>query len=141
MRQDHNATLEAAVAAFEKALTVRTRERMPQDFALTSRNMGIVARNLGSRTGELAWFDRAISAYRDALAILDPDRTPIDWGQTQGALGIAALARAQVSGDRSDLEIARDAFMAANEALGRRDPGYADYFERRIAEIDDLLSQ
>ena len=36
--------LEAAIKAFEAALTVRTREAFPQDWAMTQNNLGIAYR-------------------------------------------------------------------------------------------------
>jgi CHAT domain-containing protein/tetratricopeptide (TPR) repeat protein len=80
--------LERAIAACEAALTIRTRDAFPQDWAGTQNNLGIAysQRIAGSRGENL---ERAIAAYEAALTIRTRDAFPQDWAETQNNRGTA----------------------------------------------------
>ena len=60
--------MEAAIKAYEAALTVRTREAFPQDWATTQNNLAIAYRDRikGSKADNL---EAAIKAYEAALTV------------------------------------------------------------------------
>ena len=78
--------MEAAIKAYEAALTVRTREAFPQDWAETQNNLGhrLCDRIKGSRADNM---EAAIKAYEAALTVFTREAFPQDWAQTQNNLG------------------------------------------------------
>ena len=115
--------LEQAVAHFEAALGVFTREALPQDWANTQINLAIAYwyRIRGDRADNL---EKSIAAYEAALAVFTREALPQDWANTQNNLAIAYGYR--IRGDRADnLEKAIAAYEAAltvrtREALPRQ---------------------
>ena len=84
--------LNEAVEAYRQALTVRTRDDLPQDWARTQNNLGIALWALGERLGGpegLRRLSEAVEAYRQALTVHTRDDLPQDWATTQNNLGIA----------------------------------------------------
>jgi tetratricopeptide (TPR) repeat protein len=80
--------LREAIACYQRALEVYTREAIPQDWATTQNN-------LGAAWGDLPGGDReqnlreAIACYQRALEVLTRDAFPQDWAMTQNNLGAA----------------------------------------------------
>jgi tetratricopeptide (TPR) repeat protein len=78
-----------AVEAYRKALEVRTREELPQQWAMTQNNLGNALANQGTRTGGAEGtklLGEAVEAYRKALEIRTLDHFPLHWAQTQNNL-------------------------------------------------------
>ena len=109
--------LEAAIKAYEAALTVRTREAFPQDWAMTQNNLGNTYRNRiqGSRAENI---EAAIQAHKAALTVRTREALPQDWAMTQHNLGNVYLDRAQGS-KAENLEAAIEAYEAAATVLTR----------------------
>jgi hypothetical protein len=83
-----------AVAAYRAALTVYTRDSLPQDWARTQNNLGIVLQQQGIRTeGEAGaeLLSQAVAAYREALTVFTRESLPQDWATTQTNLMVALL--------------------------------------------------
>jgi len=59
------------VAAFEAALSVRTREAAPVDWAMTQNNLGNALQALGAGRRDPAIIERAIAAIDAAAEALD----------------------------------------------------------------------
>ena len=64
--------LEEAVAAYRAALEVRTRERVPLDWAMTQNNLGTALQTLGAREDGTQRLEEAVGAYRAALEVFAP---------------------------------------------------------------------
>ena len=87
--------LDEAVAAYRDALTVYTKEQLPQDWAATQNNLGNVLGDQGTRTGGEAGKElilQAINAYELALEVRTRESLPVQWKQTMDALEIAKKA-------------------------------------------------
>ena len=87
--------LSEAVAAYRDALTVYTKEQLPQDWAGTQNNLGNVLQEQGTRTGgEMGkvLIRQAINAYELALEVRTREALPVQWGQTTGNLAHAKKA-------------------------------------------------
>ena len=85
--------LSEAVEAYRQALTVHTRDDLPQHWATTQNNLGIALRALGERLGGpegLRRLSEAVEAYRQALTVRTRDDLPQDWAMTQNNLGARA---------------------------------------------------
>jgi CHAT domain/Tetratricopeptide repeat len=109
--------VEKAIAAYEAALTVRTREALPQDWAATQTNLGnaFTDRIRGDRADNL---EKAVAAYQGALTVLTLEALPQHWAATQNGLGLAYWSR--IRGDRADnMEKAIAAHEAALTVLTR----------------------
>jgi tetratricopeptide (TPR) repeat protein len=104
--------LHKAIAAFEAALTVRTKEAHPADWAMTQNNLGNAWRSMptGDRGENLR---KAIAAYEAALTVQTKDGFPSDWAMTQNNLGVAW--QSLQTGDRA--ENLRRAIAAYEAAL------------------------
>lgn len=96
-RETSTARLEQAVAVHRKALEVRTRERVPLDWATSQNNLGNALQAIGAREGGTARLREAIQAYHAALAEWTQEAAPLDWATAQSNLGTAlqALGRRQ----------------------------------------------
>ena len=87
--------LAEAVAAYREALTVRTKEQLPQDWAATQNNLGNVLLEQGTRTGGEAGKElirQAINAFELASQIRTREALPVQWEQTMGSLKTAKKA-------------------------------------------------
>ena len=79
-----------AVQAYQKALEVRTRKELPQDWAMTQNNLGTVLQNQGIRTtGEegARLLGEAVQTYQKAMEVFTRKELPQDWAMTQNNLG------------------------------------------------------
>ena len=66
-RESGTANLEAAVAAHREALTERTRDRVPLDWATSFGNEGVALMLLAERRGDLAMAETAVSQINEAF--------------------------------------------------------------------------
>lgn len=67
-RESGTARLEEAVAAYRDALTERTRERVPLQWATTQYNFSLVIEVLATRNGSASTFQEALDCAKGALA-------------------------------------------------------------------------
>ena len=108
---DKAENLEKAIAAFEQALQVSTREANPIDWAMTQNNLGAAYRYRisGDRVENL---EKAIAAFEQALQVCTREALPIQWAATQNNLGVIYVHR--ISGDSAEnLEKAITSFESA----------------------------
>ena len=99
--------LNEAVEAHRQALTVHTRDDLPQLWARTQKNLGTTLRALGARSGGaegLRRLSEAVEAYRLALTVYTRDDLPQDWAATQNLLGIALQIQVRLGGFPVGLE-------------------------------------
>jgi tetratricopeptide (TPR) repeat protein len=78
------------LAAFRSALQVRTRDRLPQDWAATENNLGVALAVLGKMSkGPQAtgYLEEAVGTFRNALQVRTRDQLPQGWAATQNNLG------------------------------------------------------
>ncbi|CBN56777.1 MULTISPECIES: CHAT domain-containing protein [Kamptonema] len=109
--------LEIAIAGYEVALTVFTRQEYSKDWAATQNNLAITYNNRirGERADNL---EMAISAYREALSVDTRETYPEDWAMTQNNLGTAYDQR--IRGEQAqNLELAIAAYLASLEIRTR----------------------
>ncbi|HKO08855.1 MAG TPA: tetratricopeptide repeat protein, partial [Alphaproteobacteria bacterium] len=111
--------LEKAVAAYRAALEVRTRERVPLQWAMTQNNLGTALRTLGEREERTALLEEAVAAYRAALEVYTRERMPLQWGETQNNLGAALWALGEREEGTLRLEQAAAAYSAALQVRTR----------------------
>ncbi len=105
--------LEIAIAGYEVALTVFTRQEYAEDWAATQNHLAITYNNRirGEKADNL---ERAICAYRKALSVYTPQAFPQEGAMTQNNLGTAYNQR--IREEKSEnLELAIAAFLAALE--------------------------
>ena len=90
---DRSQNWEMAIAAFEDALSVLTRERDPEQWATARMNLGVAYRDrlAGDRSDNL---ERAICAFEDSLSVWTRERNPEQWAAARMNLGIAYWERA-----------------------------------------------
>jgi CHAT domain-containing protein len=109
--------LEIAIAGYEAALTVFTRQEYAEYWARTQNNLASAYTNRirGEKADNL---ERAISTYQAALSVRTRDAFPQDWATTQNNLGEAYSYR--IRGEKADnLEMAIYAYQAALSVLTR----------------------
>ncbi|MEH2079713.1 MAG: hypothetical protein V7K89_06780, partial [Nostoc sp.] len=103
--------MEVAITGYEVALTVYTREALPESWAATQNNLAIAysERIKGDRADNI---EIAIAAYTAALTVYTREALPESWAATQNNLANAYSER--IKGDRADnIEIAIAAYTAA----------------------------
>jgi tetratricopeptide (TPR) repeat protein len=113
-------TLRDAVAAYDATLTVRTRDAMPADWAMTQNNRAVALQTLGDRQGGEAGLQAlraAVAACDDALTVYTRDAMPADWAMTQNNRAIALRTLGQRQGGAAGLQALRDAVAAYDAAL------------------------
>ena len=119
--------LEMAIAVYQYALQVRTKEAFPNQWAMTQYNLGIAYRNRikGNNAQNV---ELALAAYQKALEVYTKETFPTAWAATQYNLGIAYSNR--IKGDKTEnIEKAIAAFQNASEIYTR------DAFPEEWAEI------
>ena len=105
--------LEAAIKAYEDALTVRTREAFPQEWASTQNDLAnaYCDRIKGAKADNL---EAAIKAYEDALTVFTREAFPQQWALTQ-----YNLANAYKGSKADNLEATIKAYEDALTVLTR----------------------
>jgi len=112
-REAGTARLEQAVAAYRAALTERTQDRVPLDWAMTQNNLGNALRTLGEREAGTERLEQAVEAYHAALTERRQDRVPLGWAATQMNLGNALWTLGEREAGTERLEEAVEAYRAA----------------------------
>ena len=118
-RESGTARLEGAVTTYRAALEVRTRDKLPLDWATTQNNLGNALKTLGERESGTARLEEAVTAYRAALEVRTRDTVPLDWAMTQNNLGNALQTLGQRENGTALLEEAVTAYRAALEEWTR----------------------
>ena len=108
-----NPALLDGIAAFQTALGLAPRDRVPLDWATTQNNLGIALATLGARESGTARLDQAVGAYRAALLEWTRDRVPLDWAATQNNLGNALATLGARESGTARLNQAVEAYRAA----------------------------
>ncbi|MBD6616604.1 CHAT domain-containing protein [Komarekiella sp. 'clone 1'] len=109
--------IEIAITGYEIALTVYTRNALPQQWANTQNNLGLAYFNriLGKRADNI---ELALTAYTAALEVRTRSAFPEKWADTQNNLGIAYKDR--TLGERAkNIESAITALTDALEVYTR----------------------
>ena len=83
--------LEQAVQAYRAALEVRTRERVPLDWAMTQNNLGAALRTLGELESGTERLEQAVQAHRAALEVFTVEDLPLHHNKAQNNLQNAIL--------------------------------------------------
>jgi tetratricopeptide (TPR) repeat protein len=107
------ADLEQAIAAYQAALSVYTREAFPEQWTATQNNLGTAFARRFETTGRATDLEQAIAAYQAALSVYTREAFPEQWAATQNNLGTAFARRFETTGRATDLEQAIAAYQAA----------------------------
>ncbi|WP_293991213.1 DUF4062 domain-containing protein [Sphingomonas sp.] len=108
-----------AVQAYRSALTVFTKQTVPEGWASIQNNLGNALKTQGERTnGEagLAVLNDAVNAHRAALTVRTERAMPTEWAMSQNNLGIALKKLGDRTGGEAGLALlaeAADAYRAA----------------------------
>ncbi|QLE43799.1 CHAT domain-containing protein [Nostoc sp. C052] len=91
--------MEIAITGYEVVLTVRTREALPADWAMTQNNLAAAysERIKGDRAENI---ENAIATHTAALTVYTREALPQQWAMTQHNL--AHAYRERIKGDRAD---------------------------------------
>ncbi len=84
-----NAALVSASDRYKALLLLRSRERVPLQWATTQMNLGTVLETRGERESGTGKLEEAVAAYREALKEFTRERVPLQWATTQMNLGNA----------------------------------------------------
>ena len=108
--------LAEAVAAYKAALTVRTHEQLPQDWAMTQVSLGTTlwdqgVRAKGNESGRL--LSDAVAAYKAAMTVYTREQLPQQWAMTQHNLGNVVYEQGMRKVDTRLLAEAVAAYKAA----------------------------
>jgi tetratricopeptide (TPR) repeat protein len=109
-----------AVAAYQQALLVRTREQQPRQWAITQNSLGNALQAQGTRAAKqdaLRLLDQALVAYREALVVFTSDQSLALWAMTKHNLGSALQEQATRTDGPQSERLLREAVAAYNEAL------------------------
>ena len=112
-RESVSDRLEQAVAAYEAALRIYTRERAPLQWAGTQNNLGTALAALGRRKSGTDHLERAVAAYEAAFQEYTRECIPLDWAATQNNLGNTLQTLGERESGTARLEQAVAAYEAA----------------------------
>lgn len=115
--------LKKAIDAYEEALTVRTREAHPQEYAETKGLLGraLVILSAPARGPEdAAHLKRAIRAFGEGLAVMTLEAHPEEYAKIQNDLGVAYRNLSKLEDRGENLE---RSILAYEEALRARSGG------------------
>lgn len=100
-RESGTDRLDQAIAVFETALSLITRERLPALWSEIQHNFGNALYELGSRNADPKSQEQAIDALRAALEIRTRETEPLKWAISQSSLANALAGLADLE-DRPD---------------------------------------
>mgnify|MGYP003660274632 FL=1 len=116
-------TLEQSVAAYNAALSVQTRDLVPQVWAMTQNNLGAALQVLAERADDSLALGKAIAAYSETLKEWTREKVPMSWAMTMANVGVARRKLAERNEDvdislraEVDLKHAVDVFRGASHA-------------------------
>ncbi len=110
--------LQQAIEAFQAALTVRTAEVVPLDYAMIQNNLGVAYQDLAQMQDRVENLTRAIAAYHEALRFRTPQTMPYDYANTQINLANSHMKLAEVQDPVENLTRAIAAYHEALRFLG-----------------------
>ncbi|WP_287313854.1 CHAT domain-containing tetratricopeptide repeat protein [Moorena sp. SIO1G6] len=114
---DKASNIEIAIACYQSALEIRTRETFPEKWAMTQHNLGLAYCNRikGEKAQNL---ENAIACYQSALEVRTRETFPEKWAMTQHNLGNAYSDR--ITGPKAqNLEQAIACYQSAKEVYTR----------------------
>ena len=114
-----NAALTAAIERNRFLLTLRPRERVPLEWAMTQVKLGNALATLGKHEHGTAHLEEAVAAYRTALEECTRERAASKWAMAQMDLGNALEALGERESGTARLEEAVAAYRAALEERTR----------------------
>ncbi len=115
-----NVALADAISRYKALLDLRTRERVPLDWAMTQNNLGNTLRSLGERESGTARLEEAVAAYRKALRECTRERVALGWAMTQNHLGAALASLGERESGTARLQEAVAAFREALREYTRK---------------------
>jgi len=120
-------TLEQSVAAFQNALAERTRERVPQDWAMTQNNLGAALQSLGKRQQDPQLLEQAVTAFESALQEITREKLAMGWAMSLANLGAVRMILAEMT---QNSEVALMALNDFDEVVDFfREISHAQYME------------
>jgi tetratricopeptide (TPR) repeat protein len=131
---------EQAIACFQIALSVLTREDYPEDYATTQNELGraYLALLEGDQTEHL---HQAQQCFDEALTLRPRATMPIAWAETTFNLGLLHQARAQIAQAQGDPTTQQDEAEQAKTLWQTTLSIFtATTFPRRYVEIQGLIS-
>ncbi|OLT64938.1 MULTISPECIES: CHAT domain-containing tetratricopeptide repeat protein [Moorena] len=114
---DQASNIEIAIACYQSALEIRTRETFPEKWAMTQHNLGLAYCNRikGEKAQNL---ENAIACYQSAKEVRTRETFPEKWAMTQHNLGNAYSDR--ITGPKAqNLEQAIACYQSAKEVYTR----------------------
>ncbi|TAG19357.1 MAG: tetratricopeptide repeat protein, partial [Oscillatoriales cyanobacterium] len=131
---DRANNLEEAIASYNAALTIYTRDAFPEDWAMMQNNLAIAYRN--RIRGEKAEnIELAIASYTAALTVRTPDDFPQDWATTQNNLAIAYSNR--IRGEKAEnIEQAKKCYE--NALTVRTLEAFPQQYTETLLNLDNL---
>jgi len=114
-----NDALRSAIDRYRHALTLVSRERDRDVWALVQNNMGNAFRTLGERERGTEHLEKAVSAYENTLQEWKRDRVPLMWAAVQNNLGGALSKLGERESGTGRLEKSVSAYRRALEERTR----------------------
>jgi len=109
-----------AVSAYQRALSVLTRESRPQEWATTQHNLGYALQAQGALAKgpeAIRLLGESVAAYGQALSIRTREQLPWQWAITQNDLGNALQGQGTRAEGREARRLLGEAATAYTEAL------------------------
>ncbi len=108
-----NEALNAAVAAYEEALDLTSKEKAPLDWGKVENRIGQAQQTLGARLGDVAILKASIASFTTALTAQTKAASPDDWAMAENNLGNVLYSLGFATNDQAVLQQSVDAFDQA----------------------------
>jgi tetratricopeptide (TPR) repeat protein len=122
-RENGTEKLHQAVAAYQEASRIWTKQQFPLDWATLESNLGYAFQLIGQREARRELLAASLTAYRRALEEWTRDLVPMYWASAQANLGNTLKIIGEQEAGTESIELATRAYR---EALGEqsveRDP-------------------
>jgi tetratricopeptide (TPR) repeat protein len=106
--------IDAAIRTYREALKLRSRERVPAEWASTQEGVANAFLVLGKQKYGVVWLREAVTICRSLSEVQSHEKNPEDWARTKNNLGITLK---NVSQSVPDTKAFEDAIVEFKDAL------------------------
>jgi tetratricopeptide (TPR) repeat protein len=137
-----DADLEGAVAAYQKAVEVLSKENDAVSLGRVQNNLANVLATRGSRNNDTVLLEQAVALYKSALKTRTRDLAPLDWAATQSNLGSVLHVLGERQPTKGYLQEAVTAYRAAlEERTAEKTPAEWGATQANLASVLQTLGE
>ncbi len=109
-----------SIDAFDAALQIRTREKVPAEWAMSQANLAGALQHLGNRFDDdhaIKYLKHSRALYAETLEIIDPEGSPQVWALVQESIDSVLIDLADRSSGLQAIDYLKQSLLALNSVL------------------------